>query len=205
MPALSTYLWFVLTAAVIVVIPGPSVLFILGRSISLGRRAGLLSVLGNNMGVWVVVTVVAFGVGALITASHIAFLVLKTAGAAYLVYLGVQAIRHRHAVGAGTAGDARRVLLQSFMVGFSNPKTLAFFVAVLPQFVHATSGPAWVQLEILGMTFAAIALVTDSCWALAAGTAREWFARDPRRVERLGVLGGVMMIGLGGVLATTEA
>lgn len=205
MPALSTYLWFLVTATVITVVPGPSVLFIVGRSISLGRRTGLISVVGNNMGLWVLVAVVALGVGALITASHVAFIVLKTAGAAYLIYLGVQTIRHRRAAGAATAGDARRVLAQSVLVGFTNPKSLAFFVAVLPQFVHVGRGPAWVQLEIFGMTFAAIALVTDSAWALAAGSARDWFARNPRRIERLGVLGGVMMIGLGGVLATTEA
>lgn len=201
MPSLTTYGWFLLTAGVFVMVPGPSVLFIVGRSIAHGRRAGLLSVLGNALGVCVVVTAVALGIGALITASHLAFVALKAVGAAYLVWLGVQTIRHRRRLTtAPEIVTGRRILLQSFVVGFTNPKTLAFFAAVLPQFVSRDAGPAAPQLEILGLTFVAIALCSDSVWAVAAGTARAWLAGDPRRLRRLTGLGGAMMITLGGVL-----
>ena len=205
MPSLSVYLWFLLTAGLIVAIPGPSVLFIVGRSLALGRRAGLVSVLGNNLGLCALVTAVAFGVGALITASHIAFLVLKTGGALYLVYLGGQAIRHRRQAGEPpSSADRRRVFAQSLLVGLTNPKTLAFYVAVLPQFVHAGAGPAALQMEVFGLTFNALALVNDSIWALVAGTARDWFARRPQRAQRLAATGGTMMIGLGVALAAVD-
>ncbi len=195
---------FVVASTVLVVIPGPSVLFVLGRSIAHGRRAGVLSVLGNTLGTVPAVLAVAFGVGALVAASVVAFTVLKLAGAAYLVWLGVQAVRHRHdrtAVSTGAPTGTGRLLRQGFVVGATNPKTIAFFVAVLPQFVDPAAGPVWAQLLVLGVVFQLIALACDSTWAVAAGTARAWFARSPRRVSTLSATGGVMMIGLGGSLA----
>jgi len=195
---------FVVASTVIVVIPGPSVLFVLGRSIAHGRRAGVLSVLGNTLGTVPAVLAVAFGVGALVAASAAAFTALKLAGAAYLVWLGVQAVRHRHdhtAVSTAAPASTGRLLGQGFVVGVTNPKTIAFFVAVLPQFVDPAAGPAWAQLLVLGVVFQLLALVCDSTWALAAGTARAWFARSPRRISTLSATGGVMMVGLGGTLA----
>ena len=195
---------FVVASTVLVVIPGPSVLFVLGRSIAHGRRAGVLSVLGNALGTVPAVLAVAFGVGALVAASVVAFTVLKLAGAAYLVWLGVQAVRHRHdhtAVTTAAPTSTGRLLRQGFVVGATNPKTIAFFVAVLPQFVDPAAGPVWAQLLVLGVVFQLLALVCDSTWALAAGTARAWFARSPRRISTLSATGGVMMVGLGGTLA----
>ena len=200
------YLAFVLTAAVIIIIPGPSVLFTIGRSLALGRRAGVLSVIGNALGILPAIVAVAFGLGAIVAASVVAFTVVKLMGAAYLVYLGVQAIRHRHDHTAGTVTgptSSGRLLGQGFVVGLTNPKTLAFFVAVLPQFVDPAAGPVWAQLLLLGLTFAGLALACDSVWAMAAGTAPGWFARSPRRLSTLSGTGGVMMIGLGGTLALT--
>ncbi|MCC4268748.1 LysE family translocator [Microbacterium schleiferi] len=197
---------FMLTSLVIIVIPGPSVLFVIGRAIALGRRAGVLSVVGNALGTVPAVIAVAFGVGAIVASSVVAFTVIKIAGALYLVYLGIQAIRHRHAHIPGIQQRptrARRLLAEGFIVGLTNPKTIAFFVAVLPQFVDPTAGPVWLQLLLLGLVFEAIALASDSIWALAAGTARAWFARSPRRISTLSATGGVMMIGLGGALALT--
>lgn len=197
---------FVVTSVVIIVIPGPSVLFVIGRSIALGRRAGVLSVVGNALGTVPAVVAVAFGVGAIVASSVVAFTIIKIAGAVYLVWLGIQAIRHRRARVDGvdrSPVSTFTLLRQGFVVGLTNPKTIAFFVAVLPQFVNPAAGAAWLQLLLLGLIFQTLALVCDSVWALAAGTARAWFARSPRRISTLSGAGGVMMIGLGGVLAVS--
>ncbi|MDQ1205730.1 LysE family translocator [Microbacterium sp. SORGH_AS_0862] len=197
---------FFVTSVVIIVIPGPSVLFVIGRSIALGRRAGVLSVVGNALGTVPAVVAVAFGVGAIVASSVAAFTIIKIAGAVYLVWLGIQAIRHRRARvdGVDRAPVSTFTLLrQGFVVGLTNPKTIAFFVAVLPQFVDPASGAVWLQLLLLGLIFQTLALVCDSVWALAAGTARAWFARSPRRISTLSGAGGVMMIGLGGALAVS--
>lgn len=199
---------FTIASVVIIVIPGPSVLFVIGRSLSLGRRAGALSVVGNALGTVPAVLAVAFGVGAIVASSVVAFTVIKIIGAAYLVWLGIQAIRHRHdhvADAGRTPASAGKLLRQGFIVGATNPKTIAFFVAVLPQFVAPSGGPVWAQLLILGVTFQTLALMCDSVWVLAVGTARTWFARSPRRMSTLSGTGGVMMIGLGGTLALTGA
>ncbi|MFI8631431.1 LysE family translocator [Microbacterium sp. NPDC077663] len=199
---------FALASVVIIVIPGPGVLFVVGRSIALGRRAGILSVLGNSLGNIPAILLVAFGVGAIVASSVVAFTSIKVVGAIYLVYLGVQAIRHRRhraEQGRPTAASTVTLLRQGFVVGLTNPKTIAFFVAVLPQFVARDAGPIWAQLLLLGLIFQVIALVCDSTWALAAGTARAWFGRSPRRLSALSGTGGILMIGLGGALAFTGA
>jgi threonine/homoserine/homoserine lactone efflux protein len=198
---------FVLASVLLIMLPGPSVLFVLGRSIALGRRGGLLSVLGNALGMLPAIAAVALGIGALVAQSVVVFTVVKIAGAAYLVFLGVQAIRHRRERAMPDQSVAPRstlrLLAEGFVVGITNPKTIAFFVAVLPQFVAHDAGSIPLQLAELGLIFFGLALVMDSVWALVAGTARDWFAKSPRRVERLGAAGGVMMIGLGGVLLVT--
>ncbi len=177
-------------------------LFVIGRSLSFGRVGGLLSVVGNAIGGLVVVAAVALGVGVIIAQSVVVFTIVKIAGAGYLIYLGVQAIRHRKrhaevARGALAETSKLRILVQGFLVGVSNPKTIVFFLAVLPQFVNYPAGGIPLQLLILGILFVVIALVTDSVWALVAGVARDWFGRSPRRIETLGATGGVVMVGLG--------
>jgi threonine/homoserine/homoserine lactone efflux protein len=198
---------FAVASALLIMLPGPSVLFVLGRSIALGRRGGLLSVLGNALGMLPAIAAVALGIGALVAQSVVIFTIVKIAGAAYLIFLGVQAIRHRRERAMPDASVAPRstfrLLIEGFVVGITNPKTIAFFVAVLPQFVSHEAGSIPLQLAELGLVFFAMALVMDSIWALVAGTARDWFGRSPKRVERLGAAGGVMMIGLGGVLMAT--
>jgi threonine/homoserine/homoserine lactone efflux protein len=203
---LENLLGFAAAAVVLIVIPGPSVLFTIGRSLALGRLGGLLSVLGNALGVVPLAAAVALGVGAVVAQSVVLFTVIKIVGALYLVYLGIQAIRHRHASAAAvtTAAAPRshwRQLFEGFVVGITNPKTIAFFVAVLPQFVDFTAGMIPLQLFELGLVFIVLALICDSIWALAASAARNWFARSPRRASGLAATGGVMLIGLGGVLA----
>src|SRR5690242_3925223 len=135
---------FAVASALLIMIPGPSVLFVLGRSISLGRRGGLLSVLGNALGMLPAIAAVALGVGALVAQSVVVFTVVKVVGAAYLVFLGIQAIRHRKERAQPDQSTAPRstfrLLAEGFVVGITNPKTIAFFVAVLPQFVDHAAG-----------------------------------------------------------------
>jgi threonine/homoserine/homoserine lactone efflux protein len=209
MVPLSHWATFVVAAALLIALPGPSVLFVIGRTLALGRRAGLLSVVGNASGMLVQISLVAIGVGAIVAQSIVALTVIKFAGAAYLVFLGIQAIRHRHQVSApiepGAPRSTLRLLGEGFVVGVTNPKSIIFFVAILPQFIDATAGAIPFQLAELGVTFVLLALVMDGTWVLTAGAARHWFARSPKRLSQLGVAGGVVMIGLGGALAVTGA
>ncbi|MFT4261776.1 MAG: LysE family translocator [Nocardioides sp.] len=206
MPSTAALLAFSAAAFILIVIPGPSVLFSIGRAIAYGRGAGLVSVAGNTLGSFVLACAVAFGIGALIAASAVAFTAIKVVGVAYLLYLGVTAIRSRKEGHIAVAAAGRRTSLgvvfrQAILVGSTNPKSLAFFVAVLPQFVEESQGSATGQILVFGAMFALIAFCSDSVWALAAGSARDWFATSPRRAETLSATGGAMMIGLAGVLA----
>lgn len=198
-----SHLWsFAALAVAIVVVPGPSVLFVISRSVAYGRRVGLLTVLGNAAGAGLQAAAVAAGLGVVIERSIVAFTVLKLAGAAYLVWLGVRAWRERRELSGLVATVAeprppRRILLDGFMVGITNPKLVVFFAAVLPQFVDRQAGSVGVQMTVLGLVFVGIALLCDSTWALAAGSARGWLARSPRRLSAVGGAGGLVTIGLG--------
>jgi threonine/homoserine/homoserine lactone efflux protein len=205
----TTHLWvFVLTSFALITAPGPSVLFVITRALVLGRRGALVTVVGNAAGVYVQVMAVAFGVGAIVERSIVVFTVIKLLGAAYLIYLGVQAVRHRKALSTlfetspGTS-PMRRVFREGFIVGLANPKSVVFFAAVLPQFIDRGAGRVPLQLLILGAIFLSIALISDSLWAMAAGTARSWFERSPSRLSYLGGTGGVVMIGIGARLAVS--
>ncbi|MEV8254889.1 LysE family translocator [Rhodoglobus sp. NPDC076762] len=198
----SNLIAFVLVALPIILIPGPSVLFLIGRSLALGKMGGIISSLGNATGGVVLVFAVAFGVGTVIAQSVVAFTIVKYLGAAYLIYLGVQAIRHRNDHTATDAAAPRvrsrwRIFSQGFVVGITNPKATVFFVAVLPQFVSFGAGGVQLQLLVLGLLFMAIAVVSDTSWAVAAGFARDWFARSPQRITTLSAIGGIALIALG--------
>lgn len=201
---------FAALAFVMVAVPGPSVLFTVSRALTTGRRDALLTVVGNAFGVYLQVVGVAFGLGVLVEESATAFTVVKLLGAGYLVFLGVQAIRKRHALSDALADRAPvtrkrtlAVLRDGVVVGFCNPKSIVFLAAVIPQFVDHAAGGVPQQILLLGLTIPAWALVLDSCWALAAGTARTWFARSPKRLAVIGGSGGAVMIGLGASLAVT--
>jgi threonine/homoserine/homoserine lactone efflux protein len=199
---------FVLIAVVLILVPGPSVLFVVTRSLTLGPRAGLATVLGNAAGVYVQVVAVALGVGTLVQESIQVFTAIKLVGAAYLVYLGVQTFRHRRTLAAALDApverkQVRRILADAFVVGIFNPKVIVFFLAILPQVVERSSGAVPLQLLTLGAIFCLLALVCDSMWALAAGAARAWLVGSPRRLQAIGGTGGVVMIGLGAGLALT--
>jgi threonine/homoserine/homoserine lactone efflux protein len=196
---------FALTATILVVIPGPSVLFTIGRALTIGRRGALLTVLGNSLGMAVQVIAVSVGLAALIETSAHVYTAIKLVGAAYLVFLGVKAIVHRRALLAAElsapALRTGRVLREGFIVGVTNPKMIVFFAAALPQFVDRDAGHVSLQMLALGLIVPFVAVACDSTWALVAGTARAWFARSERRVERMSTAGGVAMVGVGTVLA----
>ena len=204
----SHLLAFTVTAFALIAVPGPSVLFVVSRAITLGRLAGVATVAGNTVGAFTQVLAVAFGIGPLVERSVALFTVLKLAGAGYLMFLGVQAIRHRRSLAEALGREVERktrarIMLDGFTVGVTNPKVIVFFAAMLPQFVDPQTGQVPVQIIVLGAIFGAIALISDSTWALAAGTVRGWLASSPRRLELLGGTGGLVMIGIGARLALT--
>lgn len=195
-------LGFGVAALVLIVIPGPSVVFVVGRAVSYGHRLALASVVGNTAGLFVVMTLVAVGLGTIVAESIVVFTVIKLLGAAYLVWLGVQALRHRREMRVDAGGVRspltwRRAVRQGFVVGVSNPKGFLIFAALLPPFVDPGRSAVPTQMFVLGSVAVLLGLLCDTVWALAAGRAREWFAGSPRRGSALGAIGGTSMIGLG--------
>ncbi len=200
---------FLVTIYVLIVFPGPSVVFTVSRGVALGRRAALATVLGNTSGLMLQLLVVVVGLGSVLADSQTVFLVMKLLGAAYLIFLGVRSIRSRRELaGLLMPADAapkrlRRTVREGFVVGATNPKGLIIFTAVLPTFVDRAQGHATLQLATLGVICGLVAAVSDSSWAIASGTARAWFGRSPRRLEWLSAGGGLAMIALGAGLALT--
>jgi threonine/homoserine/homoserine lactone efflux protein len=199
---------FTLTALLLIAIPGPSVLFVISRSLTLGHRAGLASVIGNATGVYVQMVAVGIGLGTIVAQSLTVFTIIKLVGALYLIYLGAQTIRHRQSLVAALGAHVdvkshRRILLDAFLVGVANPKAVVFFAAILPQFVNRNAGHVPLQMLVLGAVFFCVALVSDGAWALAAGSVRAWLIREPLRLRSIGGIGGLAMIGIGIKLAAT--
>jgi threonine/homoserine/homoserine lactone efflux protein len=211
MVSIDRLLAFALASFVLIVIPGPSVLFVVGRALAHGRRTALATVLGNAAGMYVLAAAVAAGLGAIMERSEAAFTTVKLAGAAYLVWLGVRAIRHRDDLVGMTAAvtaprSGWRAAREGFLVAVTNPKGMILFAAILPQFVDRSASDVPGQMLVLALVSVVIAVVSDSGWALAASGVRSWFARSPRRLSRVGGVGGLMLIGLGiGVAATGRA
>ncbi|GIF46537.1 lysine transporter LysE [Asanoa ferruginea] len=208
MPSTDRLAAFALASFVLVVIPGPAVLFAISRALPYGRRAALTTVVGGAVGSLTAATAVAVGIGAVVQTSATIYTAIKLAGAAYLIYLGVQAIRHRRGLRQAFEAQAApigggRTLMQGFIVGVTNPKTVVFFAAILPQFVDPSAGHATVQMLVLGAVFAAIALAMDSVWGFAAGAVRSWFASSARRLDLVGGAAGLTMVGLGVGLAVS--
>ena len=197
------------TAFVIIVIPGSerAVRHQPGGHPRPARPASPLCV-GNTLGLAVQLLFVIVGLGALVARSVAVFTALKLLGAAYLVYLGVKAVRHRRSLvdafhrGAAPAPTGR-ILREGFFVGVTNPKSVILFTAILPQFVDPSRGHAPVQLMVLGVICLLIALASDSAWAVASGSVRAWLGRRPERLAVIGGVGGLVTIGLGLRLAFT--
>jgi threonine/homoserine/homoserine lactone efflux protein len=207
MPSSSQWVAFLIASILFIQVPGPSLLFTIGRALTVGRREALLSVVGNALGVTAQVALVALGLGAIVAASATAYTAVKLLGAAYVVWLGVQAIRHRSdarlAMESATPARRGHPVRIGFTVGATNPKTIVFFVAFLPQFIDP-AGPVALQTMLLGLVFGVLAMASDGTWALAAGAARSWFAQRPSRLDTLSAAGGTMMIGLGATMLTTD-
>lgn len=207
MVTMDQVLAFSLVALVVIAIPGPSVVFTVARALTYGRTVALLNVVGNSLGLLTTLVLVVLGLGQLVATSDLVYEVVKLGGAAYLVYLGVQALRHRHAImvidggGEVTPLALPTALRQGFMVGFTNPKGYVMFVALLPQFLDRSRGHLSLQMLLLGLIAFGIGFCSDSVWALLASQLRRWFNASPKRGRTLGTVGGVSMIGLGVAVA----
>jgi threonine/homoserine/homoserine lactone efflux protein len=209
MPDASTFALFIVAALVLLVVPGPSVLYIVARSIEGGRTAGLVSVLGVQTGAMVHIAFAAVGLSAILASSAVAFSVIKWLGAVYLVWLGLRRIFGRDEEEGDVAVEPAppsRVFSQGVIVNILNPKTALFFLAFLPQFVDPARGPAWAQILLLGATFVILALCSDGLYALLSGTAGGWLRRRMkgatfRRGQRY--VSGCILIALGAVAAVS--
>lgn len=194
---------YFIAAVVIVLAPGPSVLFVIARAIAWGRATAVATVIGNVTGAFTLSVVVAVGLGPILQRSEIAFISVQVLGGLYLVYLGITAIKHSqiHANDITNQGDIRpskwRSMREGFWVGALNPKGMVFFAAILPQFVDREAGNITSQLILMGAIFALLALFFDSGWGILAGTIRNWLATELKRLVLMRMTGGIVMIILG--------
>jgi threonine/homoserine/homoserine lactone efflux protein len=206
MPDVATLALFAGAALALLLVPGPAVLYIVAQSIEQGRLAGLVSMLGIQVGGLVHVAAAALGLSALLVQSAVAFSVVKYAGAAYLVYLGLRKLLggERLALGAERPPKAfGRLFRQGIVVNVLNPKTALFFFAFLPQFVDPDAGAVGLQIGLLGLLFIAIAVVSDGSYALAAGSAAHWLRGNPRFIQAERWVSGSVLVGLGVSAALT--
>jgi threonine/homoserine/homoserine lactone efflux protein len=200
MPGSGSLLGFVAAALVVLLIPGPGVLYVVARSVSQGRRAGLVSVLGLSAGALVHVAAAAAGISALLLASATAFGMIKALGAGYLIYLGVRTLfgrRSAERLEAPAPRSLRRLFAQGVVVNVLNPKIAVFFLAFLPQFVEPSRGPVPQQVLILGLIYLALGLITDGAYAMLAGSARQWLGGQVMRGPLPRYVSGGIYLGLG--------
>ncbi len=194
---------YVIAAMVIILAPGPSVLFVIARAIAWGRATAVATVFGNVLGAFTLSIAVAVGLGPILQHSKLAYISLQILGGAYLVYLGIDAIRQSavHALDMTEQGDAKpskwRSMRDGYWVGALNPKGMVFFAAILPAFVDRARGHITQQLIVMGAIFAALAFFSDGSWGILAGTLRNWLATEIKRLVVLRRIGGSVMIILG--------
>ncbi len=199
------FLEFVLLCWLLIIIPGPSVLFTISRGIALGGLGAIKSVFGNSIGLVVQAVLVSIGLGEAIGRSSVAFDIVRLVGASYLVYLGYKTIRSRKLVSGDKLSELRisssiQIVREGFIVGLTNPKSFVFMAVVLPQFVVRNRGHVPLQLLILGLTFSLLAFISDSAWGIFAGNARTWIAKNPGVLAKMTMSAGVIIISLGIVL-----
>lgn len=198
-----------LASIVLIAVPGPSVMFVVGRAFSHGRTNALASVLGNAIGCFSVGVAIAIGLGPLLERSEVFFQIIKWAGILYLIYLGIQAIRHAapsHEVNSKELNNTPvwAAIRTGTIVGLTNPKSFILFTAVVPQFINTTQGNTPLQIVVLGLIPLLIGLITDSIWALSAGHAGTWLAKSPQRMTIIGRIGGASIIGVGVSVALSD-
>ena len=208
MPTLSTVLLFVAATMALLVFPGPAVLYIVTRSVSQGRAAGLVSVLGIHTGTIFFVLATAFGLSALLEASETAFQIVKYLGVAYLVWLGIQKLWLSRGGDDNPAeppkASLRRIFTQGVVVNLLNPKTLIFFAAFLPQFVDPALGSVTLQLVFFGVGFIVLGIVSDGTYALLSSAIAGRLRRTARARRRLDRTSGVVYLLLGAFAATVR-
>jgi threonine/homoserine/homoserine lactone efflux protein len=206
MPDPSRLALFVGAALLLLVVPGPSVLYIVTQSVSHGRRAGIASVAGITTGTLVHIAAATVGLSALLASSALAFDVVKYLGAAYLIAVGIRrlaGLEREHEPHVRRTHDLGRLYRQGIVVNVLNPKTALFFLAFLPQFVEPTRGAAWLQILALGLLFAALGFLSDSVWAAVAGTLGERLRRSRSFPAVQRYVSGSVFVGLGAVAALT--
>lgn len=199
-------LGFILAALVVLIIPGPGVLYIVARSVSHGYRAGLTSVLGLATGALVHVAAAAVGLSAILLASATAFNVVKLLGAGYLIYLGISTLLARRSATKMAAPEALplyRLFIDGVLISIFNPKIALFFLAFLPQFVDPTSGTFTTQVLLLGCVYVSLALLTDGTYAMLAGSLRKWITPKILDGPALRYVSGTIYLGLGVTAALT--
>lgn len=199
MPSTSNLIGFLLLAIVIIVVPGPSVLFAIGRALVLGTRLAVLSVLGNALGVGLQIVVVSLGLGVIIQQSPPLFFAIKIIGALMITYLGLRAFidRAKLEVSDEHSSSSSTVIKQSIVVGITNAKTFVFFIAALPSFVSPIDGSPTLQMLFLGLVFSVIGIASDLVYAISAGQARDWLSTSVKRLEIFRGAGGVALALLG--------
>jgi threonine/homoserine/homoserine lactone efflux protein len=208
MPTLSTLALYVVTATVVLIIPGPAVLYVVSQGVRHGRRAGVTAVLGIHGGTLVQVIAAVAGLSWVLVSSALAFTVVKYAGAAYLIYLGVRKLLSKDEVVQiedAPAASRARLFRDGILVNILNPKLALFFLAFLPQFVDATRGAIPAQIAVFGLVFVLIGLCTDSTYALVAGSLGPWLRHSARFLRRERYVVGGTFIGLGVVAALTPS
>ena len=206
MPDISTLALFVAAVLVLLVIPGPAVLYIVARSIDQGRMAGLVSVLGISLGTLVHVAAAALGISALLLSSALLFSVVKYLGAAYLIYLGVRTLLSRDAIRQPELTVHRSytsIFLQGMLVNLLNPKTALFFFAFLPQFVDPDRGSVAGQTLLLGGIMAVMGVISDSSYALLSGTLGSWLKGNLGFLRAQRYFAGSVYLALGVATALT--
>jgi threonine/homoserine/homoserine lactone efflux protein len=194
---------FILASVAIILVPGPSVMFVIARAVAWGRLTAWLTALGNALGMLLLSVFIAVGLGPLLQRSELLLIVVQVLGGIYLIYLGIEALRHRqaHADDMVKVEEVKpsyyQILRQGFTVGVLNPKALVFFSAVFPQFVDPAVGSITIQLLIFGAIFTALALMLDGTWGILVGSSRDWFVTSKSRLVTLRTIGGVVMMALG--------
>ncbi len=202
--AIPNRLWEYLIATILIILaPGPSVLFTIARAIAWGRLAAIATVIGNASGMFLVSVFVAVGLGPILQSSEFLYNAIQWAGGAYLIYLGYSAIvaskvdAQDMRAGTGSKPTFLTSIRNGFWVGVLNPKSVVFFAAILPQFIDEEKSNVTAQLLFLGAIFALIALISDGAYGLLAGTIRQWLSGDVKRLIFMRLIGGVVMIALG--------